>query len=64
MHVAFAVGITDFGIINMRQPVVGSNFASHIENQSAERVTLIGIRIDAPVLMTKIFIYRADAVNH
>ena len=56
MKIRDAMRFANFGRIHMGQPVIGDNLARNVENQSAQRVTLIGVGIHAPVELLQIFI--------
>jgi hypothetical protein len=38
VEIGVAVRLTDFGRIDVRQPVIGDDFAGNVEDQSAERI--------------------------
>jgi hypothetical protein len=45
------------------EPVVGDHLARHIQDQPAQRVALIGIGVDAPVLLREVLVDRALDVD-
>jgi len=55
MIIAVSVGGGHIGRIHMRKPIVGGNFAGSVEYQSPQRITLVGIGVDSPVLLVEIF---------
>ena len=63
MDVAVAVRAADLGRVDVRQPVVGDDLARHVEDQPAERVALVGVGVDAPVLLVEILVDRRGDVD-
>src|SRR3990167_2256957 len=55
MIIAVSVGGGGIGRIHMGKPVVGGNFAGSVEYQSPQRITLVGIGVDPPILLVEIF---------
>jgi len=47
----------------MTQPVIGDHFARGVQYQTAERVSLVGIGIHAPVRLIEIFIHGRGHIN-
>ncbi len=60
---ALAVGLAQSGRIDMLKPVVGDHFARHVEDQPAQRIALVGVGIDPPVLARQVFIDRGFHVD-
>lgn len=63
VQVGLAVRATHFRRIDEVEPVVGHHLSGNIENESAERVALIGVCIDAPVDLIEIFVDGAFDVD-
>ncbi len=63
MDVAVAMRVADLGRVDVRQPVVRDDLARHVEDQPAERVALVGVGVDAPVLLVEIFVDRRGDVD-
>ena len=59
MDVAVAVRLPDLGRIDVRQPVVGDDLARDVQDQAAERVALVGVRVHAPVRPVEVLVDRA-----
>ena len=49
VDVAIAVRLADLRRVHVRQPVVGRDLARHVQDQPAQRVALVGVRVHAPV---------------
>ena len=56
VHVAVAVRLADLRRVDVRQPVVGDDLARHVEDQPAERIALVGVGVDAPVLLLQVLV--------
>ena len=63
MDVALAVRAADLRRVDVRQPVVGDDLARHVEDQAAERVALVGVGVDAPVLLLEVLVDRRGDVD-
>ena len=63
VQVSLTVCLTDGFGVHMAEPVVGNHLARAVQNQSAQRVALVGIGLDAPVLAVQIFGNGADDVQ-
>src|SRR3989344_1981071 len=64
MIIAVSVGGRRIGRIHVRKPITGGNFAGSIEYQPAQRIALVGIGVDSPVLLIKIFGNRLVHADH
>ena len=53
----------DLRRIDVRQPVVRDDLARHVQDQAAERIALIGVGIDAPVLLVEVLVDRRRDVD-
>jgi len=60
---AVAVRGAHFGRIDVREPVVRDDLAGSIEDQAAQRITLVGVGVDAPVLLLEVLVDRSGHVH-
>ena len=63
VHAAVTVRFADFRRIDVRKPVIGDHLAGGIEDESAERVPLVRVGIDAPILLVEVFVDRRPDVH-
>ena len=63
MEIGVAVRLADLRRVDVRQPVVGDHLAGDVEDQPAERVTLVGVGLDAPVSAIDVFVDRGFDVD-
>ena len=63
MQVAFAMRAPDRGRVDLRQPVVGDDLARDVEDQAAQRIALVGVRVDPPVVAIQVFVHRSRDVH-
>ena len=63
VQIGIAMRVADLRRIHMAEPVIGDHLARHVEDQSAQRITLIGIGVDAPVALLQIFVHRRFDVD-
>ena len=58
VDVALAVRRADLGRIDVREPVVRDDLAGDVEDETAERVALVGVGVDAPVGLLQVLVHR------
>ena len=58
VDVGLAVRVANFGGVDMGQPVVGNDLARHVQDQPAQRVALVRVGVDPPVLLRQVFVHR------
>ena len=63
VDVAFAVRAPDLRRVDVGQPVVGDDLARDVEDQAAQRIALVGVGVDAPVLLLEVFVDRRGDVD-
>ena len=63
VKVGLTVALTDFGRVDVVEPIVGDHLARNIENQAAQTVALIGVGVNTPVGLIEVFVNRAFDVN-
>ncbi len=63
MNAAVAVRRADLGRIDVGEPVVGHHLAGDVEDQPAQRIALVGIGVDAPVLLIEVLVDRGGDVH-
>ena len=63
MDIGLSVSIADFRRINIVEPIVSNNLPGNVENQTAQRVALVGIGVHTPVQMLQVLIHRAFNIN-
>ncbi len=63
VDVAVAMRAADLRRVDVRQPVVGDHLARHVEDEAAERIALVGVGVDAPVLLIEILVDRRGDVD-
>ena len=56
VEVAAAVRLASLGRVDVAQPVVGDDLARGVEDEPAERVALVGVRVDAPVAAVQVLL--------
>ena len=64
VKVGLAVGLPHGRRVHMLQPVVSRHLAGHVQDQPAQRIALIGVGVDAPVLAGQIFVDRSPHIDH
>ena len=64
VHIAVAVCAADLGRVHVRKPVIGQHLAGNIKDQAAQRVALVGIGVDPPVLLLEILVDRCGDIDH
>ena len=64
VDIPMAMGVRDLFGIDMRKPVISNDLAGDIKDHAAQRITLIGIRIHAPIEFIEVLIDRRSDVDH
>ena len=63
VDIAVPMRMADFGCVDVRQPIVGDDLARDVEDQAAQRVALVGVGVDAPILLLQVFVDRGGDVD-
>ena len=63
VQVALAVRRADGRAVHLVQPVVGGDLAGDVEDQPAQRITLVGVGAHPPVLARQVFVHRGGHVD-
>jgi len=64
VNVTVPVRVRDFFGIDMREPIVGENLAGNIEDHAPKGITLVGVRVHAPIQLVEIFVDRRGDIDH
>ena len=63
VQVGLAVRAAHLGRIDEVEPVVGHHLAGDVQDEAAERIALVGVRVDAPVDLVEVFVDGAFDVD-
>ncbi len=58
VKIAFPMGSLDLAAVNVMQPVIRGHFAGDVEDQPAERISLVGVGVHPPIRGAQVFIHR------
>ena len=63
MVVAVSVCGSFFFAVHLRQPIVRDRLAGGVENEAADGVALVRVRVDAPIRLLHVLFHSGDRVN-
>src|SRR5690606_20483791 len=62
-EIAFAMRGAGFGRIDAIEPVVRGDFAGDVQDEAAERIALVRVRVHAPVALLEVLVHRGGDVE-